>query len=133
MNLQIENEKRQSFRGGFASLIHHFQLTPYPINRKLLQKSRLTILTSIHSDIDEAQARFVAQLIGFRAGGVKPSVSNNSEPVAMSPMTAGALSALYCVTRFFSLTYQSNRHVLDRKSTRLNSSHEIPSRMPSSA
>ncbi|KAF3488555.1 hypothetical protein F2Q69_00052946 [Brassica cretica] len=46
MNLQIENEKRQSFRGGFAGLIHHFQLTPYPINRKVLQKSRLTILTS---------------------------------------------------------------------------------------
>ncbi|CAF2075103.1 unnamed protein product [Brassica oleracea var. botrytis] len=46
MNLQIENEKRQSFRGGFAGLIHHFQLTPYPINRKVLQMSRLTILTS---------------------------------------------------------------------------------------
>lgn len=44
MNLQIENEKRQPFRGGFAGLIHHFQLTPYPINRKLLQKSRLTML-----------------------------------------------------------------------------------------
>ena len=26
-----------------------------------------------------------------------------------------------------------NLHLLDRKSTRLNSSHEIPSRMPSSA
>jgi len=37
---------KKPFRGGFAGLIHHFQLTPYPRNRKLLQKSRLTILTS---------------------------------------------------------------------------------------
>ena len=37
------------------------------------------------------------------------------------------------VNRIDQAIYESEREMQDRKSTRLNSSHEIPSRMPSSA
>ena len=64
------------------------------------------------------------------------SFSNNLSENAIRPFTVGRKNWLFCDTpngaQASAIVY-TMVEMADRKSTRLNSSHEIPSRMPSSA
>ena len=63
------------------------------------------------------------------------SLANFISPAALFGFTSGAavLIAVYALPDFLGLPPAKERSALDRKSTRLNSSHRNTSRMPSSA
>ena len=75
--------------------------------------------------LDKKHSGVFAAGVLFGTAGIKLLSSKDAKKVYTN-CTAAVLRAKDCVMKIVS-------KVQDRKSTRLNSSHEIPSRMPSSA
>ena len=97
-------------------------------------------LVELERSVAEAGSPRLAEALSATLRRIAPAVERLSDPRAsgrgralFAPLTAGELTSVSSRLRLPNRVVLDSTPFIDRKSTRLNSSHESTSRMPSSA
>ena len=100
---------------------------------RYLRQQNYFFLTMIHRHNPQLLQSYSHMLESRGAEGIIAVATSISEKPSLPTVAIAGHQRMDGVTNIILDHHHAGRMALDRKSTRLNSSHEVPSRMPSSA